>query len=189
MCNLTTRWSGPGTIVGRTLDANRLLAGSACGKRQRARPLNSVVRHHVMTGSTKRTLSFVALLAGLGQVHAVCIEAKPAPEAEFDSATTVVIAHAITEQEIPESSKFEFGGIRYVVAVDEVLKGTPRSRITLTYQRDSGRFPMDHGKSYLLFVTPSRDGLGASNCGNSGETARLAEVLDRIRARKSRKGT
>jgi len=33
--------------VGRTLDANRLLAGSACGKRHRGRPLNSVVRCHL----------------------------------------------------------------------------------------------------------------------------------------------
>jgi quercetin dioxygenase-like cupin family protein len=32
--------------VGRTLVANRLLAGSACGKRRRGRPLNSVVSHH-----------------------------------------------------------------------------------------------------------------------------------------------
>jgi len=46
-CHLTTRWSGPWTIVGRTLVANRLLAGSACGKRRCARPLNSVVRAHV----------------------------------------------------------------------------------------------------------------------------------------------
>jgi hypothetical protein len=42
-CRLTTRWSGPGQVVGRTLVANRWLAGSACGKRHRARPLNSVV--------------------------------------------------------------------------------------------------------------------------------------------------
>jgi hypothetical protein len=32
--------------VGRTLVANRWLAGSACGKRRHARPLNSVVRQH-----------------------------------------------------------------------------------------------------------------------------------------------
>jgi hypothetical protein len=32
--------------VGRTMVANTLLAGSACGKRQRGRPLNSVVSHH-----------------------------------------------------------------------------------------------------------------------------------------------
>jgi hypothetical protein len=32
--------------VGRTLDANGLLAGSACGKRRRGRPLNSVVSWH-----------------------------------------------------------------------------------------------------------------------------------------------
>jgi hypothetical protein len=33
--------------VGRTLGANRLLARSACGKRHRGRPLNSVVRLHL----------------------------------------------------------------------------------------------------------------------------------------------
>jgi hypothetical protein len=33
-------------MVGRTLVASKLLAGSACGKRQVVRPLNSVVRHH-----------------------------------------------------------------------------------------------------------------------------------------------
>src|SRR5258706_4081966 len=43
------RWSGPWTIVGRTLVANRLLAGSACGKRQRGWPLNSVVRAQLAT--------------------------------------------------------------------------------------------------------------------------------------------
>jgi hypothetical protein len=33
--------------VGRTLAANRLLAGSACGKRRRGRPLNAIVRQHM----------------------------------------------------------------------------------------------------------------------------------------------
>ena len=37
--------------MGRTLGANRLLAGSACGKRQRWRPLNSVVRPQRMDTS------------------------------------------------------------------------------------------------------------------------------------------
>src|SRR5258706_12223707 len=41
------RWSGPWTIVGRTLVANRLLAGSACGKRHRGRPLNATVRQPI----------------------------------------------------------------------------------------------------------------------------------------------
>ena len=44
------RWSGPWTIVGRTLVANRLLAGSACGKRHRGRPLNAIVSHHLESG-------------------------------------------------------------------------------------------------------------------------------------------
>ena len=63
-CSLTTRWSGPWTIVGRTLVANRLLAGSACGKRQRGRPLNSVVRRHV------RSLTACELLDAVQRIEA-----------------------------------------------------------------------------------------------------------------------
>jgi hypothetical protein len=44
------RWSRPWTITGRTLVANRLLACSACGKQQRGRPLNAVVRRQQMPG-------------------------------------------------------------------------------------------------------------------------------------------
>ena len=44
--------------MGRTLVANRLLAGSACGKRQRVRPLNSVVRQQEhMDAASKSDLS------------------------------------------------------------------------------------------------------------------------------------
>ena len=39
--------------MGRTLVANRLLAGSACGKRQRGRPLNAIVRQHQMASEAK----------------------------------------------------------------------------------------------------------------------------------------
>jgi hypothetical protein len=37
--------------VGRTLVANTLLAGSACGKQQRGRPLNAIVRRHQMSSA------------------------------------------------------------------------------------------------------------------------------------------
>jgi hypothetical protein len=48
--------------VGRTLVANRLLAGSACGKRQRVRPLNSVVRRHLIMASATRMNGINAIL-------------------------------------------------------------------------------------------------------------------------------
>ena len=52
--------------MGRTLVANRLLAGSACGKRhRRGRPLNSVVRHQSMSATDicARTITASILLA------------------------------------------------------------------------------------------------------------------------------
>jgi acyl carrier protein len=43
--------------VGRTLGANQVLAGSACGKRQHARPLNSVVSCQVGLDTLELILS------------------------------------------------------------------------------------------------------------------------------------
>jgi cytochrome b561 len=49
--------------VGRTLGANRLLAGFACGERQCGRPLNSVVRLHV--GIIGAALICIAITLGI----------------------------------------------------------------------------------------------------------------------------
>jgi ribosomal protein S18 acetylase RimI-like enzyme len=64
------RWSGPWTIVGRTLVANRLLAGSACGKVQRGRPLNSVVRLHVnIRPAVEKDGHLLSALAAKAKAH------------------------------------------------------------------------------------------------------------------------
>src|SRR5450432_2711785 len=65
-CNLTTRWSGPWTIVGRTLVANSLLACSACGERRRGRPLNSVVRRHPNSLAMKYIVATFIICASIG---------------------------------------------------------------------------------------------------------------------------
>jgi hypothetical protein len=65
------RWSGPWNIVGRTLVANRLLAGSACGKRQRGRPLNAIVRSHANERGISSGLRFTSVtLARFNQLAA-----------------------------------------------------------------------------------------------------------------------
>src|SRR5258706_7551068 len=68
------RWSGPWTIVGRTLGANRLLAGSACGKRHRVRPLNSVVRQHTKTVATIHTGDHIGELKAIAANYTVAVE-------------------------------------------------------------------------------------------------------------------
>jgi NADH:ubiquinone oxidoreductase subunit 2 (subunit N) len=54
-------------MVGRTLASNRWLAGSACGKRQQVRPLNSVVRLQMARGSVVAWIGYgsVAIIAFL----------------------------------------------------------------------------------------------------------------------------
>ena len=73
--------------MGRTLGANRVLAGSACGKRRRGRPLNSVVRRLRMSAIEFRVL--LALFAVLFLAHVGYRAPRPAEvaareNAEFD---------------------------------------------------------------------------------------------------------
>jgi hypothetical protein len=49
--------------VGRTLVANKLLAGSACGKRHRGRPLNLVARHHMDSDENASAVWFGVVVA------------------------------------------------------------------------------------------------------------------------------
>jgi len=69
--------------VGRTLVANRLLAGSACGKRHRGRPLNSVVRWHSnhrgsnVKHAGKESLANLAAVLGVLREQRALVERTP----------------------------------------------------------------------------------------------------------------
>jgi hypothetical protein len=70
--------------VGRTLDANNLLARSACGKRRGGRPLNELVSHHsggVVLVDTKKT----SVIAALAFAAGVCVANLPRASAEEKS--------------------------------------------------------------------------------------------------------
>src|SRR5258706_6377207 len=77
-CCLTMRWSELWTIVGRIPVANKLLAGSACGKQQRRRSLNSVVSSHGDTPATvDEHMGPFGTDSGFGRLHRSLLDRLP----------------------------------------------------------------------------------------------------------------
>lgn len=57
----------------------------------------------------------------------------------------------------------------YRIKISKRLKGAMSSPITITSDNTSSRFPMNTGKSYLVFLRVFGDETVVDSCGNSGE--------------------
>jgi hypothetical protein len=87
-----------------------------------------------------------------------------------DSVTKVVSSQGFVERTVSQ------------VRVLHAYRGRPTATITVYSENDSGRFPMDRGVGYVLFLSRWEDGhLHVDNCGNSRPLARAADVLQRLR--------
>jgi hypothetical protein len=100
--------------VGRTLGANRVLAGSACGKRRRVRPLNSVVRHHL--NQLRGAIGLLTALAAgpsLGQdvVRITFHSGYPMPGTSVENVLVEVRRHTSKPERPSEVDRY-FEGVR-----------------------------------------------------------------------------
>jgi hypothetical protein len=122
--------------------------------------------------------------------HAVCLNGKPSVEHEFRESSIVAlgVARAARDVSVPDDAE----GIDYTiytVRLTRSFKGMPAGRtIHLFSENSSGRFPLDPGVPYLLFIGNSKDGLYVSNCGSSGpvrerETGAVLRQVEAIAAR------
>jgi hypothetical protein len=91
-----------------------------------------------------------------------------------------VTGEVIAGREVPnpEDSSF-FSGIRYSVRVAKTFKGSVPKVVEVWSENSSGRFPIEIGETYLLFLYDAQGQLCADNCGNSG---RLSETHDALSA-------
>ncbi|MES1199591.1 MAG: hypothetical protein ABUS48_06390 [Pseudomonadota bacterium] len=76
-------------------------------------------------------------------------------------------------------------GAYYDLAVSRVFKGRPGSRLRLFSENTSGRFPLEPGQQYLLFVsTDTFEIIGAKRtidaCGNSAPLESAQDVLSAV---------
>jgi len=124
-----------------------------------------------------------AVAAWASAAFAVCLNGHPSLEQEYQSSTTVFVGRVVSEEFTPESKNY-LDGTTYSVHVEEVLRGSPAKIVRLFSENTSGRFPMQVGGEYLVFVDEELDRLQVDNCGNSGELPEKAETLAALRKMK-----
>jgi hypothetical protein len=125
-------------------------------------------------------LAAVACLAP-SAAAAVCVVATPTPQSEMASSEAVVIGHLATAQDLADKSTGLIEGTKYTVAVDEVLKGHFKQLPELYNENNSGRFVIDPGVRYLLFIEKVVPGAQINSCGNSGPLAEKQRVVAQLR--------
>jgi hypothetical protein len=144
--------------------------------------------------STISTLAIIVVARALSPgARAVCLDDAGMSEyhipldKEFAESDLVFIGRVLSERQTPNpprpahSAAVFDPGHTYTVEVTEVFRGTPRRRTELFAEYNSGQFPMDIGKTYLVFASARGGLLSASPCGSAGEVKDRAREIARVR--------
>jgi hypothetical protein len=136
-------------------------------------------------GLRRFLLPLLLLLASV-RTDAVCLNPDYSLKAEYGRADQVVAVRVVNARLVKDPEDPEgFAGITYTVEVFRRWRGPATSKLEVYSENSSGRFEMEVGRGYLLFLTKYRgNSFTANNCGNSGPfEAREREMtmLDALR--------
>jgi hypothetical protein len=99
---------------------------------------------------------------------AACPNGYPNVRKEYAGSKFVLTAKVVKERRTPGGTDGYFlDGSTYRVMPIHVYKGTVNGRMDLFSENSSGRFPMQPGSEYLLFVYEDHGRFSVDNCGNS----------------------
>jgi len=110
----------------------------------------------------------------------VCLEPEQTVACEFLNSDAVFVGTVTSAQTVPPRSKSPDEWV-YDLAVQELFRGPRRKTIEVITENNSGRFPLDVGKKYLLFAYKFEGPLEIDNCGKSALLPDAQEVLRELR--------
>jgi len=100
---------------------------------------------------------------------------------EYRTSKAVVIGTVMSEKIVPETTDGFFDdGTTYRVRVDRTFRGELPVTVNIFSENTSGRFPMDVGSKYLMFVYAAHGRLLIDYCGNSGLLSKSSQVLQQV---------
>ena len=123
----------------------------------------------------------IAVIACTQPALGYCGRGHRSPEQEYRESERVFVGRVMSEKATPESGGY-YEGTTYLLAVGELLRGTPAKTTSIFSENSSGRFPMEVGKRYLIFAYEEQGRLMVDSCGNSGELSKKGAVLDVVRS-------
>jgi len=109
-----------------------------------------------------------------------CGRGHPSVSVEFHTSVAVFMGQVV-DSAADSASKDWLDGTTYTVQVDEQLRGSLPSMVKLFSENSSGRFPMQIGGKYLLFIYQLLGRFAVDNCGNSGLLSDRAAVMKTVR--------
>lgn len=128
----------------------------------------------------------LALLIFLGYsmvARAVCVEGHVPIQREYSRSVFVLKVDVVSSQVVPDSKdKYFLSGTNYTLRPVEILKGHPSATVTVFSENSSGRFDMEQGKAYFVFIYSEHGRLHIDNCGNSGPLGTSGKTLATVRA-------
>ena len=127
------------------------------------------------------------LFAGLlvaSNAAGVCVNGNPTVRYEYFHSNAVFLGTVLSAKEIPAESDSDKGfldGSMYKVRVDKTFRGKLGRTVDIFSENSSGRFPMDVGRQYLVFVYGDLKRTMVDNCGNSGLVTERSSALKQIK--------
>jgi len=115
---------------------------------------------------------------------AVCLKGNPSIREEYADSESVFVGKVVEKKDVPESGGY-YEGDEYAVQVKEVFKGKPNKKIAIFSENSSGRFPMEVGKTYIIFLYSELGRHHIDNCGNSGLQSENHDTIQTLRQMKN----
>jgi hypothetical protein len=94
------------------------------------------------------------------------------------------------EEHVPDTEATFYAGTLYFLKVERLIKGTQKLELRLFSENTTARFPMEIGKSYLVFARRDTDLFKNTNtywvnsCGNSKPAGHATKELRKLRTMK-----
>jgi hypothetical protein len=123
---------------------------------------------------------FVAAFLSLPTAVAFCPRMKIYVNNEFFKSRLVVVGQVLSETTEVDSAGF-IDASDYQIKVLRTYRGSRRQIMSIRSENDSGRFPMQKGEKYLLFVRVFEGHFVIDSCGNSGLLSDAEDTIDVIK--------
>lgn len=130
-----------------------------------------------------------AIALQVQQASAFC-EVYPAVAEELNESDIVIVASVTKEELVPDNEPTFFVGTLYYLKVEKTFKGPKIARLRLFSENTTSRFPMDVGRSYLVFARretelfKDSDTYWINSCGNSKPATDASHDLELLKEAK-----
>ena len=125
--------------------------------------------------------AIIAAFANGTIAAAACINGHPSVASEYKMSQAVISARVLIAKRVPPTRDDYFlDGTMYLVTVQKSYKGNPADTITIFSENSSGRFPLQIGHEYLLFLYHDHGRYQVDNCGSSDEMAKASDRITEV---------